>query len=112
MSLSIKIRLLFIALFAILSQYSNAKCEKSVSINKQIDLFVLGGQSNAQGWQGNAEFYPVDSLNIDQSIKLNYSFVGTSGSEDNWIPMQAQKGRFAKGHFGPEVSFEIGRAHV
>jgi len=74
-------------------------------LDKQVDLFIWGGQSNAQGWQGDGAFYPTDSTNLDESIALNYNFVGTSGSAGNWITMQSQSGRFQKGHFGPEVSF-------
>ena len=27
---------------------------------ESVDLFVLAGQSNMQGWQGNAQDYPAD----------------------------------------------------
>ncbi len=74
-------------------------------LNKNVDLFVWGGQSNAQGWKGDGSFYPVDSNHLDQYIGLNYTFVGNTSSSGNWIYMQPQIGRFPKGHFGPEVSF-------
>ena len=70
-----------------------------------IDLFIWAGQSNAQGWQGNANSYPNDSNNLDQSIRLNYTFINNYSS-NGWITMQPQKGRFTpQGHFGPEVTF-------
>jgi len=72
---------------------------------KNVDLFILAGQSNAQGWQGDGAYYPTDSQLLDQSIGLNYTFIGTSSSSGNWITMQPQTGRFTKGHFGLEVSF-------
>ncbi len=72
---------------------------------KKIDLFIWAGQSNAQGWQGNAAQYPVDDENLDASIKLNWTFFNNESSEGEWVKMQPQKGRFPDGHFGPEVSF-------
>jgi hypothetical protein len=71
---------------------------------RTVDLFIWGGQSNAQGWQGDGAFYPVAPDNVDQYIGLNYTFVGKSSS-NGWVTMQPQDGRFPKGHFGPEVSF-------
>lgn len=72
--------------------------------SNMIDLFIWAGQSNAQGWKGNAEFYPSDSNNLDSQILLNYTFIGVSSS-DGWITMQPQLGLFPLGHFGPEVTF-------
>ena len=72
---------------------------------ESIDLFILAGQSNAQGWQGNAAEYPEDIQNLDSSILLNWTFYGTASSDGEWVNMQAQKGRFPAGHFGPEVTF-------
>jgi hypothetical protein len=69
-----------------------------------IDLFVWAGQSNAQGWQGDAEYYPSDPENLDRQIRLNYTFIGSTRS-NGWVEMQPQEGRFASGHFGPEVTF-------
>ena len=31
------------------------------STGEQIDLFILAGQSNAQGWMGDAAYYPADN---------------------------------------------------
>ena len=69
-----------------------------------IDLFIWAGQSNAQGWQGDAEFYPSDPDSLDSQIRLNYTFIGSTSS-NGWLQMQPQEGRFAAGHFGPEVTF-------
>ena len=70
-----------------------------------IDLFIWAGQSNAQGWMGNAEEYPKDELDLDHSILLNWTFFGKESSKGEWVNMQPQTGRFPLGHFGPEVSF-------
>ena len=70
-----------------------------------IDLFIWAGQSNAQGWKGDANFYPSDSNNLDTSIRINYTFIGTSSS-NGWITMQPQIGLYTpQGHFGAEVTF-------
>ncbi len=69
-----------------------------------IDLFIWAGQSNAQGWQGDGLHYPIDKNNLDETIWLNYEYIGSTSS-NGWVKMQPQKGRFPKGHFGPEVSF-------
>jgi len=69
-----------------------------------IDLFIWAGQSNAQGWQGDADFYPSDPDSLDSQIRLNYTFIGSTSS-NGWVEMQPQEGRFASGHFGPEVTF-------
>jgi len=77
----------------------------SPRLKKDVDLFIWAGQSNAQGWAGDAQFYPQTNIALDDSIGLYYTFVNTSNSGGNWIKMQAQTGRFAAGHFGAEVSF-------
>ncbi len=69
-----------------------------------IDLFIWAGQSNAQGWQGDADLYPSDPGKLDSQIRLNYTFIGATSS-NGWVEMQPQEGRFASGHFGPEVTF-------
>lgn len=73
-----------------------------------VDLFILCGQSNAQGWQGNAEHYPADPEQLDQHIPLFYTSPGIGNSGLKWVTMQAQKGRFPKGHFGLEVTMARG----
>jgi|GEM_PF-743032 len=70
-----------------------------------LDLFILAGQSNAQGWMGDAAYYPEEEKELDDSILFNWTFVDNESSGGEWVTMQPQKGRFPKGHFGPEVSF-------
>ena len=77
----------------------------SSSSQEKVDLFILAGQSNAQGWMGDAADYPEEAIELDDSMLLNWTFVDNESSEGEWVAMQAQKGRFPKGHFGPEVSF-------
>jgi hypothetical protein len=72
---------------------------------KRVDLFIWAGQSNAQGWMGDAVYYPEDGRKLDKSILLNWTFVDNESSGGKWEKMQPQTGRFPKGHFGPEVSF-------
>ncbi|MEX2566950.1 MAG: sialate O-acetylesterase, partial [Cyclobacteriaceae bacterium] len=72
---------------------------------KDLDLFIWSGQSNAQGWMGDAANYPEEGIELDDSILLNWTFVDNQSSGGKWVKMQAQDGRFPKGHFGPEVSF-------
>jgi hypothetical protein len=64
----------------------------------------LAGQSNAQGYSGDAAFYPADPNGLDSQIRFNWTYIGNSSSSD-WETMQAQDGRFPSGHFGPEVTF-------
>ena len=76
-----------------------------LNAQKSVDFFIWAGQSNAQGWTGDAAFYPEDKEMLDQSILLNWTFFGKENSDGEWVNMQAQKGRYPNGHFGPEVSF-------
>ena len=76
-----------------------------IRAQENIDLFIWAGQSNAQGWTGNAAEYPKNDQDLDKSILLNWTFFGKESSHGEWIQMQAQKGRYPDGHFGPEVSF-------
>jgi len=69
-----------------------------------LDLFIVAGQSNAQGWKGNAEKYPADPDGIDATIPLFYVSPGIGSSKGKWTTLQAQQGRFPKGHFGLEVT--------
>ena len=71
-----------------------------------IDLFIWAGQSNAQGFQGDAAFYPSDTDNLDNTIRLNWT-VGNGGTSNGWTTMQPQDlgHYFPDGHFGPEVTF-------
>lgn len=77
----------------------------SMVAQKPIDVFIWAGQSNAQGWTGDAKEYPQEGKELDTEILLNYTFYGKESSEGEWITMQAQRGRYPLGHFGPEVSF-------
>ncbi|MDN3688539.1 sialate O-acetylesterase [Cyclobacterium jeungdonense] len=72
---------------------------------KALDLFIWAGQSNAQGWMGDAASYPEQGQELDESILLNWTFVDNQSSGGNWVKMQPQEGRFPKGHFGPEARF-------
>ncbi|WP_162342729.1 sialate O-acetylesterase [Cyclobacterium salsum] len=76
-----------------------------LAAQETVDLFIWAGQSNAQGYMGDAREYPNDEEALDNAILLNYTVSGKESSNGDWIPMQAQKGRFPAGHFGPEVSF-------
>ena len=72
---------------------------------EKIDLFIWAGQSNAQGWMGDGTYYPQDVEHLDESIRLNWTFVDNYDSAGKWTTMQTQQGRFPNGHFGAEVSF-------
>ncbi len=73
--------------------------------SEEIALFVMAGQSNMQGWQGNAEGYPADPTGIDRRVRFWWDTPTISSSGGEWTFLQPQGGRFPKGHFGPEVSF-------
>lgn len=68
------------------------------------DLLVLAGQSNAQGWTGDASHYPQDSKQLDRDIPLYFEFPRMNSSGGKWMTLGPQPGRFPKGHFGPEIS--------
>ena len=87
----------FLLLIAFLPLNSNAQ--------ENLDLFIWAGQSNAQGWMGDAAYYPKEGKELDDSILLNWTFAGHTSSEGRWVRMVPQEGRFPTGHFGPEVSF-------
>ncbi len=70
-----------------------------------IELHLLAGQSNAQGLQGDATHYPLDSDRLDNRILFWYESRDFGGSELEWVNMGPQKGRFPNGYFGPEVTF-------
>ncbi len=75
------------------------------SSQEKLDLFIWAGQSNAQGWMGDAAYYPEKGKELDESILFNWTFVDNESSGGKWVKMEPQAGRFPKGHFGPEVSF-------
>lgn len=70
----------------------------------EYDLWVLAGQSNAQGWKGNACRYPSGDADADRAIPLYYVSPGI-GASGRWIGLAPQEGRYKRGHFGPEVTF-------
>ncbi len=86
---------LFLA-FSSLAHFSQAE---------EIDLFLLAGQSNAQGWMGDALYYPRDTNRLDRSIRFYWVTPWFSSSNGKWTTIQAQGGQFRSGHFGPEVTF-------
>lgn len=75
-----------------------------ISIGEEIDLFILAGQSNAQGWMGDAAYYPADNDELDQSIAFFWITPQHSSSNGQWTRLKPQGGRFKQGHFGPEIS--------
>jgi hypothetical protein len=98
MGKSTKMKQLSIILLFLLSSFG-------LKAQENIDLFIWAGQSNAQGWMGDAADYPLEDQYLDNSILLNWTFYGKESSLGEWTTMQPQKGRFPLGHFGPEVSF-------
>lgn len=79
------------------------------AVAKEVDFYILAGQSNAQGWKGDAKEYPVDTWHVDKEILFYWYTPKHSSSHRRWRHLQAQPGRFNKGHFGPEVSFARAR---
>ena len=82
--------------------------QASAENNKDIDLFIFGGQSNAVGWKSNAEGYPADPEHIDEKIILYCVTPGASEEPGVWKTLGPQPGRFPDGHFGPEITFARG----
>lgn len=75
------------------------------SFAKQIDLFIMAGQSNMQGWRSNAAYYPPDSGHMDKKIPFYFEALNYSSSHKKWQTLAPQAGHFRPGHFGPEVTF-------
>ncbi len=73
-----------------------------------IDLFILAGQSNMQGWRSDAKQYPADRQQLDSRIPFYYETIGYGSSQQQWRTLTSQPGHFRSGHFGPEITF--GRA--
>lgn len=92
--------LLMLSLFI----FSCSKDDEVQDQKKTIDLFILAGQSNALGRQGDASGYPADPNALDSLIKFNWTNIEISNS-DGWTTMGPQTGFFPNGHFGPEVTF-------
>ena len=74
----------------------------------EIDLFILAGQSNMQGWRSDAAQYPVDRNHLDARIPFYFETINYTSSNQQWTTLKPQAGHFSSGHFGPEVTF--GRA--
>ena len=74
----------------------------------EIDLFILAGQSNMQGWRSNAANYPVDKDHLDKRIPFYFETINYTSSNQKWTTLKPQAGHFSSGHFGPEITF--GRA--
>ena len=70
-----------------------------------IDLHIMAGQSNMQGWRSDAKSYPSDFNQFDAQIPFYYEAVDYSSSQRYWDNLRPQEGHFLKGHFGPEVTF-------
>ena len=72
---------------------------------EQIDLFIMAGQSNMQGWRSDAAEYPPDVSFQDSNIPFYFEALHYGSSHKQWGTLGPQIGHFQKGHFGPEVSF-------
>lgn len=70
-----------------------------------IQLHILAGQSNAQGWRGDGAQYPADPDGLDARIPFFYFSPAIGSSDGKWSTLGPQKGLFPQGHFGPEISF-------
>jgi len=98
-------RNIIIGLLALVSAASAIFLAVSVRSDNRVDLYVIAGQSNAQGFAGNADRYPQDPGGVDRTILFFYESPGVGASDNRWIPLGPQKGLFPKGYFGPEVGF-------
>ena len=80
----------------------------------EIDLFIMGGQSNMQGWRSDAAQYPQNGISLDADIPFYWEAVDYASSKGEWETMGPQAGHFPKGHFGPEVTFarQLKRSHL
>jgi len=72
---------------------------------QQVDLFIMGGQSNMQGWRSDAAQYPRDPKSLDSTIPFYFEALNYSSSNSIWQNLGPQLGHFKQGHFGPEVTF-------
>ena len=70
-----------------------------------IDLHIMAGQSNMQGWRSDAKSYPADPNQFDAQIPFYFEAVDYSSSQRFWDNLRPQEGHFLKGHFGPEITF-------
>jgi len=72
---------------------------------QNIDLFIMAGQSNMQGWRSDAAQYPKDPKGLDIQIPFFYKALHYGSTGNKWETLKPQLGHFRTGHFGPEVSF-------
>ena len=77
----------------------------TLSYAETIDLHVMGGQSNMQGWRSDAKFYPTDPRKLDDNIPFYFEAVDYASTNHQWDHLKPQAGHFRQGHFGPEVTF-------
>ncbi len=89
-----------LTLFVLVSIFSNTSLQA-----KNIDLFIMAGQSNMQGWRSDAASYPKDPHNLDSRIPFYFKAIGYGSTQHKWENLAPQAGHFRTGHFGPEVSF-------
>jgi hypothetical protein len=78
---------------------------QSLVFADNIDLFIMAGQSNMQGWRSDAASYPADKSHLDKRIPFYFKALNYDSTHKKWETLRPQKGHFRKGHFGPEVTF-------
>ena len=72
---------------------------------ENIDLFILAGQSNMQGWRSDAAHYPTDRHRFDARIPFYFETINYTSSNQQWTTLKPQAGHFSSGPFGPEITF-------
>jgi len=74
-------------------------------LSAPIELHILAGQSNAQGFQGDAAQCPQ----VGAQIPFFYNTPGFGDSGGQWTILGPQSGgHFPQGYFGPEITFALG----
>jgi hypothetical protein len=69
---------------------------------KTIDLFIIAGQSNAQGYNNGTLTYPKDIKNLDKNIHFYWTTPEENIPIDRWSTLGIQGD---KNYFGPEITF-------
>lgn len=100
-----KIRNIVVVLALVLTSACFASDAQKSDSPRKVTLIIWAGQSNAQGWQGDAADYPADPDGLDKQIPFFYLSPGIGSSGGKWITLSKQAGRFRAGHFGPEITF-------
>ena len=70
----------------------------NLSAQDELDLFIWAGQSNAQGYMGDAVYYPEEGKELDESIFLNSAdyHIHRNGVRNSFLKFrQEKKGRVA-----------------